>query len=197
MGGDRAVAAAGAPWRDLPDRYGPRKTAHERLRLWTKGGTWDRILERVIVEHDAAGDRERIISIDSSVVRAPALRGCPEERGCSDGIEALGLDGEALGRSRGGLSTKIHLAVEGRGLPMRFLLAPGQAGDNPQLVPPLDGISVAGDGDSGQGVLARFGGGRPQTFDAEADNQRNVLERCFNRLNQFRDLATRYAKRAA
>src|SRR6185369_15130522 len=45
--------------------------------------------------------------------------------------------------SRGGLSTKIHLAVEGRGLPIRILLTPGQAGDNPQLLPLLDGISVA------------------------------------------------------
>jgi transposase len=46
---------------------------------------------------------------------------------------------------------KIHLAIDGRGLPMRFLLTPGQAGDNPQLVPLLDGISVA-----------RLGSGRPR-----------------------------------
>ncbi len=60
----------GAPWRDLPDRNGPRKTAHERLRLWTKDGTWARILDRVIVKDDAVGDLEWIISVDSSVVRA-------------------------------------------------------------------------------------------------------------------------------
>jgi transposase len=40
-------------------------------------------------------------------------------------------------------------------------------------------------------------GGRPPAFDAEAYKQRNVVERCFNRLKQWRDLATRYAKRAA
>ncbi|GAA5115149.1 hypothetical protein GCM10025762_29300 [Haloechinothrix salitolerans] len=40
-------------------------------------------------------------------------------------------------------------------------------------------------------------GGRPPAFDAEAYKRRNVVERCFNRLKQFRDLATRYAKRAA
>jgi transposase len=40
------------------------------------------------------------------------------------------------------------------------------------------------------------GGGRPPAFDADAFKQR-VVERCFNRLEQFRDLATRYAKRAA
>ena len=51
----------------------------------------------------------------------------------------LAVEGEDLGRSRGGLSTKIHVAVDGRGLPMRILLTAGQAGDNPQLLPLLDG----------------------------------------------------------
>ena len=40
-------------------------------------------------------------------------------------------------------------------------------------------------------------GGRPPTFDPDRYADRNVVERCFNRLKQFRDLATRYAKRAA
>ncbi|UOZ05420.1 transposase [Amycolatopsis sp. WQ 127309] len=40
-------------------------------------------------------------------------------------------------------------------------------------------------------------GGRPPAFDAEAYKQPNVVERCFNRLKQIRDLATRYAKRVA
>ncbi|MGV9677979.1 IS5 family transposase, partial [Nocardia sp. NPDC003482] len=40
-------------------------------------------------------------------------------------------------------------------------------------------------------------GGRPPAFDRETYTRRNVVERCFNRLKQFRDLATRYAKRAA
>ena len=40
-------------------------------------------------------------------------------------------------------------------------------------------------------------GGRPPRFDPEIYADRNVVERCFNRLKQFRDLATRYAKRAA
>ena len=40
-------------------------------------------------------------------------------------------------------------------------------------------------------------GGRPPTFDKHLYRQRNVVERCFNRLKQFRGLATRYAERAA
>jgi transposase len=40
-------------------------------------------------------------------------------------------------------------------------------------------------------------GGRPPTVDLEVYRQRNVVERCFNRLKHWRDLATRYAKRAS
>jgi transposase len=60
----------GAPWRDLPERYGPWKTAHERLRKWTMDGTWERLLAHVIAQADAAGDVEWVISVDSTVVRA-------------------------------------------------------------------------------------------------------------------------------
>lgn len=90
------------------------------------------------------------------------------------------------------------------------------AGDNPQLVPLLDGIRVARTGPgrprrrpevviadkayshpSTRRAAHGSRGGRPPAFDAELYKQRNVVERCFNRLKQFRDLATRYAKRAA
>jgi transposase len=144
--------------------------------------------------------------------------------------------GEALGRSRGGLSTKIHLAVDGHGRPLSILVSPGQAGDNPFLLPALDAITVRRGGpgrarkrpdllladkgyahDSTRAALRRrrirhaiperrdqiarraakgSRGGRPPGFDRAACKQRNVVERCFNRLKQWRDLATRYAKRA-
>ena len=146
-------------------------------------------------------------------------------------------DGEALGRSRGGLSTKIHLAVDRRGRPLSILLTGGQAGDNPQLLNVLDAIAVNRPGrgrprkrpdmliadkgyahDSTRAALRHRGiahtipervdqiarragkgsaGGRPPAFDPQIYRQRNVVERCFNRLKQWRDLATRFAKRAA
>jgi transposase len=135
------------------------------------------------------------------------------------------------------LTSKIHLAVDGRGRPMSVLLTPGQAGDNPQLLPLLDQVCVGRDGPgrprtrpdrvladkayshpSTRAALRRRGikftspqrrdqiqhrrakgsrGGRPPAFDPGLYADRNVVERCFNRLKQFRDLATRYAKRAA
>ena len=59
----------GAPWRDLPERYGPWKTCHERLRRWTADGTWDRILAHAQVFDDGQ-PVEWIVSVDSSIVRA-------------------------------------------------------------------------------------------------------------------------------
>jgi transposase len=63
-------AKTGVPWRDLPERYGPWKTAHERLRKWTADGTWERILAEVIVKDDAVGVVGWTFSVDSSSVRA-------------------------------------------------------------------------------------------------------------------------------
>jgi transposase len=61
--------ATGAPWRDIPERYGPWKTCHERLRRWTADGTWDKVLSRVQVHTDGA-PVEWTIYVDSTVVRA-------------------------------------------------------------------------------------------------------------------------------
>lgn len=60
----------GAPRRDLPERYGPWKTAHERLRTWSLDGTWDQILETAVVKDDAIGNVEWILSVDSTSIRA-------------------------------------------------------------------------------------------------------------------------------
>ncbi|WP_346094607.1 IS5 family transposase, partial [Pseudonocardia benzenivorans] len=229
----------GAPWRDLPERYGPWKTAHERLRRWTADGTWDRILDSAVVKDDSVGAVEWTISVDSTHVRAHQHAAGARKKGAAPapGSRSFAVEGEALGRSRGGLTSKIHLAVDGRGLPMSILLTPGQAGDNPQLLPLLDQIGVhrAGPGrprkrpdrvvadkayshPSTRAAMRRRGvgftsperedqiarrqakgsrGGRPPAFDPTVYAGRNVVERCFNRLKQFRDLATRYAKRAA
>lgn len=120
---------------------------------------------------------------------------------------------------------------------MSVILTPGQAGDNPQLLPLIEQVRVPRPGPgrprtrpdrvladkayshpSTRSALRARGiaftspeksdqiarrktkgsrGGRPPAFDPTVYADRNVVERCFNRLKQFRDLATRYAKRAA
>lgn len=61
----------GAPWRDLPARFGPWKTVHERLTRWRADGTWDRLATILLTELDERGrvDR-RLWCIDGTVVRA-------------------------------------------------------------------------------------------------------------------------------
>ena len=60
----------GAPWRDLPERYGSWRTVYARFRRWQRDGTWDRLLAHVQTKSDAAGEVAWEISVDSTVVRA-------------------------------------------------------------------------------------------------------------------------------
>ena len=60
----------GAPWRDLPERYGPWQTCHARLLRWQRDGTWARLLALVQRHADAVGEVVWEVSVDSTVVRA-------------------------------------------------------------------------------------------------------------------------------
>jgi transposase len=62
--------STGAPWRDVPARYGPWQTLHARLLRWRRDGTWERILARVQQRSDAVGEVAWEVSVDSTVVRA-------------------------------------------------------------------------------------------------------------------------------
>jgi len=77
----------GAPWRDLPERYGPWKTCHERLRRWTADGTWDRILARAQVFDDGQPVLWTV-SVDTSIVRAHQHAAGASKRGLTQGSAA-------------------------------------------------------------------------------------------------------------
>ena len=62
---------AGAPWRDLPERYGPWQTAYSRFRRWHAAGVWERALAALQAEGDAAGDLDWALHFrDGTTVRA-------------------------------------------------------------------------------------------------------------------------------
>jgi transposase len=65
--------------------------------------------------------------------RVPSLQLLQSKKGSED---------QAIGRSRGGLSTKIHMAVRGLGCPVRFILTAGQKGDGPQAAALIEGLSA-------------------------------------------------------
>ena len=142
----------------------------------------------------------------------------------------------AIGRSRGGLTTKLHTLVDGHGLPMVLEAGPGHGGDSPMLPVLLDRLRVRRTGpgrprtcpyalladkayssrahrallrergikaviperaDQRHNRLRRgSGGGRPVSYDTEMYKDRNVVERCYETLKQWRGLATRYDKLA-
>jgi transposase len=52
------VLRSGAPWRDLPERYGPRTTCYNRFVRWRKAGVWDRLMDAITAAHD--GDIQMI-----------------------------------------------------------------------------------------------------------------------------------------
>ncbi|MFD8012265.1 IS5 family transposase [Streptomyces sp. NPDC058955] len=217
----------GTAWRDVPERYGPWATLHTRFRRWAADGTFDRMLRAAQARADAAGDVEWLVSVDSTVVRAHQH---------AAGARKGGLREPALGRSRGGLTSKIHLACDGRGRPLAFVVTGGNTNDCTRFTAVMEAIRVPrlgpgrprvrpdhvlGDkGYSSKAIrawLRRRGiphtiperadqvrnrarrgsrGGRPPAFDREAYKHRNVVERCFNRLKQWRGIATRYDKTA-
>ncbi|MGP3637925.1 IS5 family transposase [Streptomyces sp. 24-1644] len=230
----------GAPWRDLPERYGPWQTVYERFARWEADGTWAKLLEHVQVRDDAVGRVEWTVSVDSTINRAQQHAAGARKKGpqTGDELEDPGRSQarQALGRSRGGLTTKVHLAVDGRGLPLSIVLTPGNVNDATAFGQVLDSIRIprAGTGrprttparvlgDKAysswairhllrrRGIVAtiperrdqmanrrRRGthGGRPPAFDKDIYRDRNVVERCFARLKQFRAIATRFDKLA-
>jgi transposase len=117
---------------------------------WQLLGIWERIEQALVAEADATGKVGWDVSVDSTTARAH-LHAAGARRDSSERIEGE-PDDHALGRSRGGWSTKIHLACERHRHVLAFVLTPGQAGDSPQMIPVLERIRVP-----------RPGVGRPRT----------------------------------
>ena len=55
---------AGAPWADIPERYGPHTTCYNRFNRWRKAGIWDRLMDAIVKAHNG-----EVQMIDSSIVR--------------------------------------------------------------------------------------------------------------------------------
>ncbi|MBL1121164.1 IS5 family transposase [Streptomyces sp. 110] len=223
----------GISWRDLPERYGPWQTVYTRFRRYALAGVFTRALQQIQARADAAGDIDWLVQIDSTIVRAHQHAAATGRKGGSTGDEP---DDHALGRSRGGLTTKIHLSCDGKGRPLAILLTPGQRHDSicaqtllERIRVPRTGLGrprcrpdqvIADKAYSSRGFRAylrkrgiahtipektdqrrhRYNrgnrGGRPPAFDRQIYRQRNLVERCFNRLKGFRGIATRYDKTA-
>ena len=108
------VLRSGAPWRDLPDDFGPYTTCYNRFVRWRRAGVWGRIMNALATAHDAS-----VQMIDTSIVRVHQHGAC-----------IIRNRKQSMGRSRGGLTSKIHAVVDTNGLPVRLALTAGEAHDN-------------------------------------------------------------------
>nr|WP_233290481.1 IS5 family transposase [Kitasatospora sp. MBT66] len=153
--GIRWRTRTGAPWRDLPERYGPWDRAYDLFRRWQRDGTWKRIFEQLQADADAKGLITWDMSVDSTIARAhqhaAGARKKDLQKELPGGVDTE-PDDHGLGRSRGGLTTKLHLAVEQGQKPLSLLVTAGQRHDSPQFQPVLNAIRVP-----------RTGPGRPRT----------------------------------
>jgi transposase len=154
--GIRWRVRTGAPWRDVPDCYGHWQSVYGLYRRWQRDGSWARILTGLQARADADGLIMWDVSVDSTIMRAHqhaagARRNPDAQKEPPGGIEHEPAD-HALGRSRGGWTTKLHLCCEQGQKPLSMVLTGGQRGDSPQFTRVLASIRVP-----------RPGGGRPRT----------------------------------
>lgn len=135
-----------------PDRL----ALYRWFRRWQRDGVWAQILALLQARADAAGFIGWTVSVDSTVARAHqhaagARRDGDIQKQPPGGVQQEPAD-HGLGRSRGGWTTRTHLACEqGRKL-MAVVVTAGQRGDSPQFIPVLAKVHVT-----------RTGGGRPRT----------------------------------
>ena len=173
-------------------------TCYNRFVRWRRAGVWDRVLETLTDRNEAD-----VQMIDSTVVRV-------HQHGASVRRDTH----HCTGRSRGGLTTKIHAVVDRKGLPLRFTLSAGQEHDSLKALDLLRGLLGNGmlladkayDADAVR-AFARSEGGwanipprrtrkDPICFSPFLYRARNRIERFFNRIKQCRRIATRYDKLA-
>lgn len=155
LDGVRWRLRVGAPWRDVPERYGHWQSIYQLFRRWQRDRVWPLLLALLQSLADTAGLINWQVSVDSTINRAhhhaAGARRHPERQVEPPAPPGAEPADHGLGRSRGGYTTKIHLACEqGRG-PLSVLITAGQRGDSPQFTTVLDKIRVP-----------RLGPGRPR-----------------------------------
>ena len=125
----------GCQWSALPRGYGLAKSVHKRYLAWVRKGIWDQLLSVMTQDKDTTS-----VMIDATVVRAHA---------CAAGYEKASQEDQALGRSKGGFATKVHVCVDALGRALRFILTPGQSSEIKQAQNLIAGIKD-------RNILARY-----------------------------------------
>lgn len=195
----------GEPWRDLPSCFGNWQAVYMRFRRWEKKGIWKE-LWKFLQEKRFKWFKK--VLIDSTIVRAHKhAAGAPKNRG--------GQKSQALGRSCGGLSTKIHVACLDENTSSAFVLTGGEKHDAAafelllleNMFMESTEYAVLDKAYDSQNIRERLLEEKIEpvipprklrkqdiTYDKEKYTMRNEVERFFNKIKEFRRIATRYEK---
>ena len=193
------IMRTGCQWIELPRLYGKHKTIHKRFLSWAKKDIWNDILSFFAQDSDVES-----IMIDGSIVRAHA---------CASGCKKNSQEEQALGRSKGGFTTKIHALVDALGLPLKFILTPGQASEikqAPELIKDIKGANILADKafdcdefvnqiitqDCVPVIPPRSNRKDPREVDYYLYKERHLIECFFGKVKHFRRIFSRFDKMA-
>lgn len=193
------MARSGCQWRLLPNIYGSWRAIHMRFKSWADKGIWADLFEQVKVDPDMEATM-----IDATIVRAHA---------CSAGYKKDRQDQEALGRSKGGFTTKVHALVDALGNPLKFILTPGQRHDITQadsLVQDLENTMLLADKGYDSNALVeqlerqkcvaiippKKNRKHKRDYDEHVYKERHLIECFFGKIKHFRRVFSRFDKTA-
>ena len=144
------VMRTGCGWRDLPGTFGPWSSVYTRFRRWSHSGLWERLLAE-LSRHSVGKTR----SVDCSYVKVHRDGANP----------AGGQRAQAMGRTKGGLNSKIAAMVDALGRAIALRIAPGNQCDLHACEPLFDALR-------GQWVLA------DRAFDSDALRRKLAHANC-------------------
>lgn len=186
----------GSPWRDLPREFGPFSSVYNQFNRWCKNGIFERVFASLIVDPD-----NEINSVDSTINRAHQ-----HAAGARKGEET------AIGRSKGGLTTKVHMLADSHGNPLAIVITEGQAHDMREaftLAEKSESDIFLGDKgydsdalrkmlfdkDCQPSIPTKGNSTRPNPgFDIDLYKFRHTVENLFAKMKQFRAFAARFDK---
>ena len=192
------ILKSGGRWRDLPARYGNWNSIYHKFRQWCSLDLFDRLLK--VLNADAKD--ATLLEIDSTFCKV-------HQSACS------GRKNQAIGSSRGGKNTKIHVLINERMQLLNVILTGGHVHDSEPALALLSGIELGGkkiladkaySSEQIRFFLAEHGAFAcipdkanfkiKHDFDAQLYKQRNIVERFFQRIKNYRHVATRFDKLA-